>query len=120
MALWSEDQCRAFFESGGQVAPPSAPPAPPVPPSPAGTDDLAKEASAAAKERGTALLKAGDYGKAADAYREALALSTHDAAPLHSNLSLALLRTGDAAAAAAAAEACIAVKPAWHKAHYRL
>ena len=43
-----------------------------------------------------------------------------DAAALHSNLSLALLRCGKPAEAAAAAEACVAEKPSWHKAHYRL
>lgn len=107
MGLWSEAQAREYFESGGRI----------VPPTPEGD----ATASAAAKERGTAHLKVGEYDLAAASYREALALGgASDLAALHSNLSLALLRAGKTADAAAAAEAAIAAKPEWHKAHYRL
>ncbi|KAL1508548.1 hypothetical protein AB1Y20_004647 [Prymnesium parvum] len=105
MSLWTEEQAKTYFESGGTVAPP--------PPDP-------RAASAAAKERGTAHLKAGEFALAIAAYREALSLGPEDEAALHSNLSLALLKAGDAEGAAAAAEASVALKPRWHKAHYRL
>eukprot|EP00327_Prymnesium_parvum_P026768 CAMPEP_0113274730 /NCGR_PEP_ID=MMETSP0008_2-20120614/24561_1 /TAXON_ID=97485 /ORGANISM="Prymnesium parvum" /LENGTH=79 /DNA_ID=CAMNT_0000124375 /DNA_START=135 /DNA_END=370 /DNA_ORIENTATION=- /assembly_acc=CAM_ASM_000153 len=54
MSLWTEEQAKTYFESGGTVAPP--------PPDP-------RAASAAAKERGTAHLKAGEFALAIAAYR---------------------------------------------------
>ena len=50
-----------------------------------------------------------------------MAVAPDDAArgALHSNLSLCHLRSGDTAKAAAAAEACIAVRPEWEKGHFR-
>ena len=82
-------------------------------------EDDGADSAAAAKARGTRLLGAGEFEAAAAEYRQALELGG-DAAALQSNLSLALLRSGKPAEAAAAAEACVAEKPSWHKAHYRL
>ena len=96
MSLWTADEAKAYFENGGA------------------------DSAAAAKARGTRHLQAGDFEAAAAEYRRALELGGGDAAALHSNLSLALLRCGKPAEAAAAAEACVAEKPSWHKAHYRL
>lgn len=128
MAGWSEQDAAAYFESGGLVVPA---------PSAAVTldgvgergssiqehgakDDAHREESAAAKERGNAHMKAGEFDKAVEAYRQAIACATVDGAALYSNLSLALLRVEQPAAAIAAAESSIALKPDWHKAHYRL
>ena len=96
MSLWTADEAKAYFENGGAYS------------------------AAAAKARGTRHLQAGDFEAAAAEYRRALELGGGDAAALHSNLSLALLRCGKPAEAAAAAEACVAERPSWHKAHYRL
>ena len=103
MSLWTAEAAKAYFENGGA------------------------DSVAAAKARGTERLREGNFEAAADEYRRALELDAPlqplhggDAAALHSNLSLALLRCGKPAEAAAAAEACVAEKPAWHKAHYRL
>ena len=41
-------------------------------------------------------------------------------AGLHSNVSAALLRAGDSAGAAEAAERCVAARPEWGKAHFRV
>ena len=95
MCFWTAEEAKAYFENGGA------------------------DSAAAAKARGTVRLQAGEFEAAAAEYRRALELGG-DAAALHSNLSLALLRCGKPAEAAAAAEACVAEKPSWHKAHYRL
>ena len=117
MSLWTQEEATAFFESGGTVAP--APKKAVDPPS------SGDSALLAAKEKGSAQLKANDLSAAAASYREALALCTgpelteKHAAALHSNLAMVLLKMGDAPASLEAADACVGVKPDWHKAHYR-
>ena len=80
MSLWTAEAAKAYFENGGA------------------------DSVAAAKARGTRHLQAGDFEAAAAEYRRALELGGGDAAALHSNLSLALLRCGKPAEAAAAAQ----------------
>eukprot|EP00966_Prymnesium_polylepis_P020148 464628-Prymnesium_polylepis.1 len=73
------------------------------------------------KERGTALLKQGDLTGAVSAYSDAAvrATSVDDVSSVHSNLALVLLKLHRPTEALAAADACIAAKPKWHKGHYR-
>jgi glyoxylase-like metal-dependent hydrolase (beta-lactamase superfamily II) len=74
------------------------------------------------KQRGNDLLKQGKYDAAADAYSQAVAtpgLAAVDAAPIHSNLSHAQLKLGEPRLALAAADAAVAARPEWHKAHFR-
>ena len=99
MSLWTSEEAKAYFENGGA------------------------DTAAAAKARGTARLQAGEFEAAVAEYRRAIEIGANTvelSAALHSNLSLALLRCGKPAEAAAAAEACVAERPSWHKAHYRL
>ena len=115
MTLWTENEASVFFESGGEDAPPPTviPPIQTI-----GSGDAV--ASAQAKERGNTLTKSGDFDNAAAAYREALALGSPEPAPLHSNLSFALLKSGDVPEALIQAELCVAARPEWSKAHFRL
>lgn len=122
LSLLSEAEARRFFESGGKELPPAPPVAPQAASGAASSADDDVEAKVLAlKNRGNDQLKSGDLGNAISAYREAIGLapSGFDASALHSNLSMALLKQGDGEASLAAAEACVAAKPSWHKAHYR-
>ena len=96
MSLWTAEAAKAYFENGGA------------------------DSAAAAKARGTRGSARANSRRRPPNTARALELGGGDAAALHSNLSLALLRCGKPAEAAAAAEACVAEKPSWHKAHYRL
>ena len=78
-----DTQVSAYFESGGAKTPAASPAA-----------EVDEAACLAAKERGNGLLKKGELDGACAAYREALAHGTADPAPLHSNLSLGLLKLG--------------------------
>lgn len=74
------------------------------------------------KERGNAAMKQGDLDGAIRLYQEALERLTpaaEEASALHSNLALALLKVKRAEESLAAADACVAAKPSWHKAHFR-
>ncbi len=105
MSLWSLEQVTAYFESGGQTRP---------------AEEAGDEgASLAAKARGNEKLKAGELDEAISAYREAISLGAADVAPLHSNLSLALLKQGKHAESLAEAELAAVAKPEWQKGHYR-
>jgi hypothetical protein len=87
----------------------------------------------ALKAEGNGHVARGDWRSAIGCYRRALSLSVvedeeeeeeEDEGPavlavLWSNLSLALLRAGEAAEAIAAADASISVRPDWTKGHYR-
>ena len=86
------------------------------------------DSRAALKQLGNQLLADGNLRGAVDAYRRALDAApspaqeadSSAAATVHANLSLALLRLGEAATAAEAARTSIELRPAWAKAHYRL
>ena len=131
MSVWTEEEAQQYFESGGEVAPAArtstAAATPPVDLKP--TENASAPPSdaevLAAKERGSSALKAGDLTAAAAEYRSALALCTapelseKHAAALQSNLSLVLLKAGNADGSLAAAEACVAANTTWHKAHFR-
>ena len=79
------------------------------------------------KLKGNALLKSGDLEGAINAYREAIALAVAppysslnvDTSAINSNLSMVLLKASQPTEALLAAEACVASKANWHKAHYR-
>jgi tetratricopeptide (TPR) repeat protein len=81
----------------------------------------------ALKAEGNGHVARGDWRSAIGCYRRALSMpfgEEEEADPvvlaaLWSNLSLALLRAGEAAEAIAAADASISVRPDWTKGHYR-
>jgi tetratricopeptide (TPR) repeat protein len=83
----------------------------------------------ALKAEGNGHVARGDWRFAIGCYRRALSMSFGEEedededlvvlAALWSNLSLALLRAGEAAEAIAAADASISVRPDWTKGHYR-
>ena len=91
----------------------------PPPPAPASGDAEAAAKALAAKERGTAALKKGEYRQAAEAYREATILAPTDHTHF-SNLSLALLKYGQPQHAATAARRCTELAPSFVKGHFRL
>lgn len=119
LSVLSEADARAYFESGGKVL--LAAPAVPDVSQEGGGDDKGAQVLAL-KKKGSDALKAGDHAAAIAAYREALSLAGKghaEAAALQSNLSLVLLKSGDAHNSLDAADKCIDAKPDWHKAHYR-
>lgn len=71
------------------------------------------------KERAAAAFKANDFAAALSLCDRAIALEPREATH-HANRSLALLRLGDTGDSVAAAEAAVALNPAWGKAHFRL
>jgi hypothetical protein len=84
----------------------------------------------ALKAEGNGHVARGDWRSAIGCYRRALSMTFGEEeeeeeadpvvlAALWSNLSLALLRAGEAAEAIAAADASISVRPDWTKGHYR-
>lgn len=77
----------------------------------------------AKKEVGNAKLKEKDFEAAVIAYQEAVDLCTpamaEAGAAVHSNLSLATLKLGNAEEALTAADAAIAGRPKWEKGHFR-
>jgi len=78
-----------------------------------------RQAANAAKERGTAAFKEGDFKRAAAAYYEACKKdpSNH----VHcSNLAIALLKLGQPQHAVTAAARCVELAPSFAKGHYRL
>ena len=124
MTTWDQTDVKKFFESGGQVKPAagavaSAPSVVDV------ADAVCAEAAVLdAKKRGSEKLSSGDLAGAVTAYREALdlcspSLLASQGAALHSNLALATLKQGNAAASLAAASECVRLKPDWQKAHFR-
>ena len=83
MCFWTAEEAKAYFENGGA------------------------DSAAAAKARGTARLQAGEFEAAVAEYRRAIEIGANTvelSAALHSNLSLALLKCGKPAEAAAAAQ----------------
>ena len=116
MHEWTEADVVKYFESGGAIKPlPAAPPADSL-----GASDGPGARVVDLKEQGSAALKRGDLDGAAAAYREALASSPGpETAALHSNLSLVLLKADQFEGALEAADACVATRGDWHKAHYR-
>eukprot|EP00931_Biecheleriopsis_adriatica_P121512 TRINITY_DN96586_c0_g1_i1.p1 TRINITY_DN96586_c0_g1~~TRINITY_DN96586_c0_g1_i1.p1 ORF type:complete len:397 (-),score=69.83 TRINITY_DN96586_c0_g1_i1:37-1227(-) len=81
-----------------------------------------KPGGADLKERGNAFFKDGKFEEAVEAYTQALDASkgTENEAPISSNLSLALLKTGKVEAALSHAERCMSLRPEWSKAHHRV
>ena len=83
--------------------------------------------AAALKEEATALFRVGDLAGALEQYNEALKIASEATDSesvelrrnLHSNVSMVLLKQGDAAGAALAADQCIVLAPSWAKGHYR-
>ena len=71
------------------------------------------------KESGNALLAAGDFKGASDAYSLAIALTPENHI-LFSNRSAARIKLGDLKGAVADAERCVALAPSWTKGHSRL
>ena len=116
MNLWTEDQAREYFASGGTKEPPAD-----ISDSTAGSS--AESKVQVLKADGNEKLKAKDYAGAAAAYKDAIAVCTPEmseaAGALHSNLSMAQMKLGDTAAALAAAESCISCRPKWEKGHFR-
>ena len=99
MTTWDKADVHKFFESGGAVKPAAgAPSAVDV------ADAVYAEAAVLdAKKRGSEMLGSGDLDGAVTAYREALdlcspSLLASQGAALQSNLALAYLKLGDAAA----------------------
>ena len=82
------------------------------------------------KRAGAESFQRGAFRDAADRFARAARALAADAerngdatvtlAGLHSNVSAALLRAGDSAGAAEAAERCVAARPEWGKAHFRV
>ena len=120
MTTWDKADVHKFFESGGAVKPAAgAPSAIDV------ADAVYAEAAVLdAKKRGSEMLGSGDLDGAVTAYREALdlcspSLLASQGAALQSNLALAYLKLGDAAASLAAASESVRLKPEWQKAYFR-
>jgi len=67
-----------------------------------------------AREAGNAAAREGDYRRALQHYGNAIKLETRSAA-LHSNRSLAALRTGDYGLALADAQRAVTLQPTWSK-----
>ena len=113
MQLWSEDQARTYFEFGGTAEPAAL------------MADEVRSKVSSLKEEGNAMLKQGQLEDAVIKYRQALAtgggsLPPVELAPIMSNLAMVLMRRGEAEASLATATQCVAAKPEWHKAHFRL
>ena len=128
MQLWSEDQARKYFESGGAAEPAAPIPADglaaPIPADGLAADEARSKISHL-KEEGNAMLKLGQLDDAVIKYRQALedaggALPPVELAPVMSNLAMALMKRGEAEASLAMATQCVAAKPDWHKAHFRM
>ena len=73
------------------------------------------------KEQGNALYAQGEVAAALEAYEAALFAEEGRGAEhlLHANISFALLQLGETERAADAAQACISLRPDWHKGHFR-
>ena len=108
MSLYSEEEARAYFESGGKVVPQSAAGA-----AGASSDEL--------KQKGNGLLKEGNMRGAIEAYQAAIAAAgpAADVSAINSNLSMVLLKNGQPEESLLAADASVSSKPDWPKAHYR-
>ena len=113
MQAWTEADVRMYFESGGVQRPLAAAPMP--------STSEGHQRVLVLKDEGNDLLKQGDADGAAAKYQQALELSepSVDKSALYSNLALALLKVGKDGESLAAADACVASRDEWHKAHYR-
>ena len=121
MSLWTEEQAKEYFLSGGKDEPST---------SVTDVSDSSQAQSAdleakvqALKGHGNEKLKGKDYEGAAIAYKEAIALCTpamsETAGAIHSNLSMAQMKLEDPTAALVSAESCVQCRPKWEKGFFR-
>jgi tetratricopeptide (TPR) repeat protein len=86
-------------------------------------DDDAPQPALELKARGDAAFKSKYFDLAVDCYLRAAAgggMEPADEAAVHANASLALLKLGDASAAAREASEAVLMRPRWWKAHVRV